>query len=235
MKLGIMQPYFMPYLGYFSLIKHTDEFILFDPVQFIYHGWIERNRVLKQSGGWQYISVPLKKHSRETKILEIEINNDQPWQDKMEAQLQHYRRAPYFRQVMQLLDELFSRQYTEITHLDKRALELVCGYLGIERDFPVFSEMGCGIEPVNAPDEWALSICKALGADEYWNPPGGMEFFDREKYREAGIDLRFQKVSLSEYPQKKGQAFEPGLSILDVMMFNSPKEIDRMLDGFELL
>jgi hypothetical protein len=58
MKLGIMQPYFFPYLGYFSLIKHTDRFILFDTVQFIRHGWIERNRILKQNEGWQYVQAP---------------------------------------------------------------------------------------------------------------------------------------------------------------------------------
>ena len=71
MKLGIMQPYFAPYLGYISLIKHTDEFILFDTVQFIRHGWIERNRILKPGGGWQYIAIPLVKHSQKTLICDI--------------------------------------------------------------------------------------------------------------------------------------------------------------------
>lgn len=234
MKLGIMQPYFMPYLGYFSLIKHTDEFILFDPVQFIYHGWIERNRILKQTGGWQYISVPLKKHSRETKIQEIKVNNEQRWQDKMKAQIQHYKRAPYFKEVSGIFDKLFSEQYEGITQLDRAALKLVCEYLGIHREFPIFSEMGCEIEPVHAPDEWALNICKALGADEYWNPPGGIEFFDRRKYENAGIRLRFQKMNLDEYPQK-GFPFEPGLSIIDVMMFNSVERIGEMMDHFELI
>ena len=97
MKLGIMQPYFFPYIGYFSLIKHTDDFILLDTVQFIRHGWIERNRILKPSDGWQYIMVPLKKHSRETLIKNIEINNEQQWKEKILAQLQHYKKqAPYF-------------------------------------------------------------------------------------------------------------------------------------------
>ena len=233
MRLGIMQPYFMPYLGYFALIKHTDEFILFDTVQFIYHGWIERNRMLKQTGGWQYIAVPLQKHSRETKIQDILINNEQPWQKKMVAQLQHYRRAPYYRAVMGILEELFASDYENITQLDRKALQLVCEYLGIHREFPVFSEMNCPIATATAPDEWALNICKALGADEYWNPPGGMEFFDREKYRHAGVDLRFQKIVLEEYPQR-GEPFEARLSILDVMMFNSPERINEMLDKFEL-
>lgn len=93
MKLGIMQPYFFPYLGYFSLIKHTDRFILFDTVQFIRHGWIERNRILKPNEGWQYIQVPLiKDKGRDTVIKDVKIRNTENWQQKIIAQLQHYKK-----------------------------------------------------------------------------------------------------------------------------------------------
>ena len=95
--------------------------------------------------------------------------------------------------------------------------------------------MNLEVDEVNAPDEWALNICKAIpGADEYWNPPGGMEFFDVSKYEKAGIDIRFQKMNLHEYRQGKSE-FEKGLSIIDVMMYNSPEKIHEMLDDFELI
>jgi hypothetical protein len=236
MKLAIMQPYFLPYLGYFSLIKHTDEFILFDTVQFIRHGWIERNRILKPSNGWQYIMVPLKKHSRETLIKDIEINNDQQWKEKILAQLQHYKKqAPYFSNVIDILNEIFSKEYATIVDLNLASLKTVCNYLGINTPIQVFSLMNIDIEPANAPDEWALNICKALGnVDEYWNPPGGQSFFDRKKYENAGINLKFHSAILTDYDQKRN-VFEPGLSILDVMMFNSIEEINKMLDNYELL
>ena len=236
MKLAIMQPYFLPYLGYFSLIKHTDEFILLDTVQFIRHGWIERNRILKPSDGWQYIMVPLKKHSRETLIKDIEINNDQQWKEKILAQLQHYKKqAPYFSNVIDILNEIFSKEYATIVDLNLASLKTVCNYLGINTPIQVFSLMNIDIEPANAPDEWALNICKALGnVDEYWNPPGGQSFFDRKKYENAGINLKFHSAILTDYDQKRN-VFEPGLSILDVMMFNSIEEINKMLDNYELL
>jgi len=236
MKLAIMQPYFLPYLGYFSLIKHTDEFILFDTVQFIRHGWIERNRILKPSNGWQYIMVPLKKHSRETLIKDIEINNDQQWKEKILAQLQHYKKqAPYFSNVIDILNEIFSKEYATIVDLNLASLKTVCNYLGINTPIQVFSLMNIDIEPANAPDEWALNICKALGnVDEYWNPPGGQSFFDKKKYESAGINLKFHSAILTDYDQKRN-VFEPGLSILDVMMFNSIEEINKMLDNYELL
>ena len=91
MKVAIMQPYFFPYLGYFGLINHTEKFILFDTVQFIRHGWIERNRILKPMEDWQYIAVPLKKHSQKTLIKDIEINNSIDWKNKIFAQLTHYK------------------------------------------------------------------------------------------------------------------------------------------------
>ena len=236
MKLGIMQPYFFPYIGYFSLIKHTDEFILLDTVQFIRHGWIERNRILKPSDGWQYIMVPLKKHSRETLIKDIEINNDQQWKEKILAQLQHYKKqAPYFSNVIDILNEIFSKEYATIVDLNLASLKTVCNYLGINTPIQVFSLMNIDIEPANAPDEWALNICKALGnVDEYWNPPGGQSFFDRKKYENAGINLKFHSAILTEYDQKRN-VFEPGLSIIDVMMFNSVEEINKMLNDYELL
>ena len=237
MRLAIMQPYFLPYVGYFSLIKHTDEFILFDPVQFIRHGFIERNRMLKQTGGWQYISVPVIKESgRDTLIKDVRINNAEPWKAKIKAQIQHYRKvAPYYRQAMGLLDEIFAHEYEDIVHLNQASLKSVCSYLGIERQFPVFSEMNLALEPVNAPDEWALNTCKALGVKEYWNRPGGRDFFDVSKYEAADIDMKFQDVELIPYNQRPDMPFEPGLSILDVLMFNTPGEINAMLDNYSLL
>lgn len=236
MKLAIMQPYFFPYIGYFSLIKNVDKFVLFDTVQFIRHGWIERNRILKPNNGWQYIKVPLQKHERETKIKDILIDNEQNWEDKILAQLKHYKKsAPYYHNVIELLEKIFSNDFTYIVELNYVSLKTVCDYLNIDKLIEVFSEMNLKIDKVNAPDEWALHICKALGnIDEYRNPPGGQSFFDKTKYENSGINLKFHSTILTKYDQKR-DVFEPGLSIIDVMMFNSKEEINEMLDKYELL
>ena len=234
MRLGIMQPYFFPYIGYFSLIKHVDKFIILDDVQFIRHGWIERNRILKPQEGWQYISVPLKKHSQKTLIRDIKINNTIEWKKKMVAQLSHYKKAPYYKQVYQLLLEVFETDYESITNLDIACLRKIEKYLDIGTPIELFSDMNLTIEPVLEADEWALHICKAINeANEYWNPPGGQSFFDKEKYKRNGIRLCFQEVEIMPYFQNR-KSFEGGLSILDVMMFNSPDKINQMLDGYKL-
>ncbi|MDM1553647.1 WbqC family protein [Chryseobacterium indologenes] len=236
MKTAIMQPYFMPYIGYLSLIKHSDLFILFDPVQFIRHGWIERNRVLKQNEGWLYINVPLLKSGRDTLIKDCLIDNSKDWKGKILSQLQIYKKqAPYYYKTVQLLKEIFEGEYDTITALNKASLEKICNYLGFPKELPVFSEMNMEIEEPNSPDEWALNICKKLGGNiHYINPIGGLEFFDTKKYTHQNIDISFQKMIPVHYDQKR-TPFEYGLSIIDVMMFNSPEEINAMLDQFELV
>lgn len=236
MKLGIMQPYFFPYIGYFSLIKHTDRFILLDKVQFIYHGWIERNRILKPVEGWQYIKIPLQKRNQKTLISEILINNDLNWKGTLIAQLQHYKKpAPFYYPVINLIQQIFSKDFSTITELNADILRATCNYLGIQKKIEIFSELNIELDQVNEPDEWALNICKAIGGvDEYWNPPGGVSFFDKSKYDKCGIGLKFQIPAINPYNQKR-QLFESSLSIIDVMMFNSAEEINFMLDQYELV
>ena len=236
MKIGIMQPYFMPYLGYISLIKHTDKFILFDTVQFIRHGWIERNRIMKPDEGWQYVQVPLVKFSQDTLIKDVLINNSIDWKWKMLAQLQHYKKkAPNYFVTIQLLEDIFSSNFEDIVSLNQLVLKKICLYLGMNKNIEIFSRMNLKIEEAKAPDEWALNICKSIGgATEYWNPPGGESFFDKSKYDRENIMLKFQKINLIEYNQKR-TAFEAGLSIIDVLMFNSVEEINQMLDNYELI
>ncbi len=235
MKIGIMQPYFFPYIGYLALIEQVDTFILLDEVQFIRHGWIERNRILKQSGGWTYISVPLQKHSRDTLIKDIQIRNTENWKAKILSQLTYYKGAPYYYKVRQLVEAALGQEFENIVQCNYETLQATCSYLGITTPIKVFSEMHLTIDTPESADEWALHICRAIpGASEYWNPAGGISFFDRSKYEKNQLQLYFMQMRLREYPQKKN-AFEPALSILDVMMFNSPEEIQGMMREFDII
>lgn len=236
MKMGIMQPYFLPYLGYFSLIKNTDEFILLDTVQFIRHGWIERNRILKQQEGWQYIKVPLVKHSKSTLIKDIEIKSEIDWREKIFSQLVHYKKkSPFYYETIQTLERAFDIETNSIVKLNENILNVICDYIGIKKNIKVFSEMNLKINKPEAPDEWALNICKAINnVEEYWNPEGGIKFFDINKYIDSGITVKFIKMNLSSYSQRRN-SFEAGLSIVDVMMFNEPRKINNMLDEFVFL
>ncbi|MHA1285662.1 MAG: WbqC family protein, partial [Promethearchaeota archaeon] len=235
MKVGCMQPYFFPYLGYFSLIKYTDIWVVFDTAQFIRHGWVERNRILGPKGNWNYIRVPLKKHHRETKIKDMKIRSEENWKEKIFAQLVHYKKkAPYYKNVINFLEDAFKVETESISYLNTHLLEKTCDYLEISFNYIIFSESNIVIPKINAPDEWALEITKSLKGDVYVNLPGGVKFFDRKKYKENKIDLHFLKIKLKPYDQKQNE-FIPGLSIIDVMMFNSPDLIRQILNEYELI
>jgi WbqC-like protein family len=235
MKLAIMQPYFLPYIGYFSLIKNTDKFIIFDIPQFMRHGWIERNRVLKPNGEPLYIKVPLVKHSRDTPICSVKINSIENWQEKILAQLIPYKKkAQNYRHVIALLDEIFDYKTDSIVELNQLALNVICNYLEITTPIYIWSEMNIDIEEVHAPDEWALNICKAVNAKSYYNPEGGLTFFDKSKYENVGVELKFMRMHNEPYSQFTNE-FVPSLSIIDVLMFNSKKEIHKMLQNYELV
>jgi hypothetical protein len=234
MRVAIMQPYFFPYIGYFQLIYATDRFILLDDVQYIRHGWINRNRILKPGEGVQYITVPLAAHHRETLIKDIGISDAPGCFLKILRQLEHYRkRAPYYKAVMELLRECFNCNATGITALNAHCLETVCRYIGLRYHIEIAGQLHLDYTAVQEADEWALQISRQLGASEYINPPGGSSFFNRAKYEANNIQLWFLHPHLRAYDQGR-QKFEPGLSIIDVMMFNTPEQIRSLLQEYEL-
>jgi len=231
MKVAIMQPYFFPYLGYFSLINMAEQFIIFDTPQFMRKGWIERNRIIKLSGGSAYIKVPLKKAELNTSIKDMLIDDTTDWRKKILSQLDIYKKkSPYFMQVKLLVEKCLNDEYIDIVSLNKRILTVICNYLGIDTEIKVYSEMNIDIDTPNAPDEWALNICKEIGATTYINAVGGQDFFVPQKYKCNNVNLFFVEQPLTPYNQIRiDHEFESGLSILDIMMFNSPEEIKAML------
>lgn len=235
-RLGIMQPYFFPYLGYFSLIANTERWIVFDPVQYIRKGWVNRNRVLKPGGGWKYVSIAVGKHSRETLIKDMQVAPDTDHMDALIRNLDYYRnaRAPHYQRVIDLLRDCYEPKPEGLTDFLTASLERTCLYLGIPFRYEVYSKAQIEHETASAPGEWALNICKAVGATSYVNPPGGQAIFDPSRFESAGVQLMYLQQNLRPYPQRT-TTFEPGLSIIDAMMFNEPEAIKDMLADHELV
>jgi len=165
MTLGIMQPYFAPYLGYFDLIRRCDEWVVFDTAQYIRHGWVNRNRILHPTSAWQYLIVPLQKHARETAIMDIKIVEGEQWRDRIRGQLQHYRgKAPYYHEVAKLIETVLRASVVSLSQLNILCLQHCCSRLGIPFRFRIFSEMRLDLPAISDPGHWALEISTALGA-----------------------------------------------------------------------
>jgi hypothetical protein len=233
-KIAIMQPYFFPYIGYYSLIKNTNKFVFFDTPQYIRKGWINRNRIINSKNEVIYINVPVEKMPRNTPINKIKIAQKNDWKEKIYGQLTAYKkRAPHYNKVIDLVRDVIENEKILISEIAIDSVVKSCQYLDMKIDYSIFSKMNMDNLNVNAPDEWALEITKKLGYFIYVNPPGGKEFFDVLKYRKENIKLEFLTQNLNQYSQKNG-VFVPGLSIIDIMMFCSTNEILNMMNDYIL-
>ncbi len=238
MKLAIMQPYFFPYLGYLQLMSVVDRWVVFDDIQFIDKGWINRNRILHpdQKKDWQYITIPLKKKGRFDKISEISISEDPKWKETILGKLTSYKRsAPYYNQTIDFVRDCLSQNEINLSNFLVSSLRKTAERLGLEIVIDVQSEMSLELTHIHHPGQWALRLSQQLNADEYINPYSGFEIFNNDEFEFAGIKLTFLRSRLDEYVQRRGR-FVPGLSLVDVMMWNSDKEIESMLrNGYDLL
>lgn len=229
-----MQPYFFPYLGYFQLINSVDKFIIYDDVDFIKQGWINRNYI-QNKGTKILFTVPLTNQSSNAKINETFIDSSQyaRWSKKFSRTLQvSYSKAPFFEEIILIVKDIIHEEPKFISELAFASLEGVSSYLGIGTKFSCASKLHDNSEL--SGQSRVIDICKKEMSTAYHNSLGGQELYSYEDFRKNKIKLRFVKPKLENYNQG-GNFFLPGLSMLDVLMFNSPIDINFFLNNYELI
>jgi hypothetical protein len=231
-----MQPYFFPYLGHFALIAQTDAWVVFDVTQYTPKTWMNRNRVLHPKEGWQYLSVPLANSSISIKTCEAQVLDLADARRSVLGKLTHYRRkAPYYRAVEQLVREAMTEERDpSLVRLNVKGLSAVCDYLDLKFDYRICSELDLSLPEKLPPGGWAPAICAKLGASGYVNPIGGRELFDAHDFEVHNVKLEFLSFEGFEYETQPYQ-FEPGLSIIDVLMWNSPATVREALSAHAAL
>ena len=232
MKIGIMQPYFFPYIGYFQLLNMVDKYVVYDNANFSNNKWGYRNRILI-NGAPGFFRVNILKASQNKGFNEIKVSNDIEAKKKNILTLEcAYKKAPYFSTVMPILEQFMIAEYNNLAEYNVASNRLVCNYLGISTEILLLSEVDHNEELKR--QYRIFDVCKVLGCSEYINAIGGTELYDFEEFRENGIELAFLKTGDISYSQFGGE-FVPNLSIIDVMMFNSVPEIQNMLKQYTLV
>jgi hypothetical protein len=229
MKLGIMQPYFFPYIGYFHLIKAVDKFVIYDDVNYIKGGWINRNRILLKNEA-AFINIPILGSSSFKKINEIEIGKD------LNGVLKKihfaYSKAPYFKKVFPFISDLILYNSNSLSlHLANSIWE-ISNYFRLDTKFVLSSEINKD-NSLKGQDK-IISICKLEKASTYCNAIGGISLYSKNDFKDYFIDLKFIKSGNIEYMQF-GADFIANLSIIDVMMFNDRERIVEYLSDYELV
>ncbi|MCC2961427.1 WbqC family protein [Massilia sp. IC2-278] len=228
MRLAIMQPYLFPYLGYFQLAASVDKFVFYDDVNFIKNGWINRNR-LYLGGAVRYFTIPLAGASPFLKIRQIAVQPGTAWKKKMLESVRHaYSKAPYFKTANDLLQATLDSGETSIAAIARTSVRMVCAYAGLDTQF-VESSAIYGNEQLSGAAR-VVDICRREKASDYFNPPGGRELYSEDVFAAAGIRLHFVQPRLNAYRQFAAE-FQPGLSILDALMFNDARAVRELVQA----
>ena len=220
MKLAIMQPYFLPYIGYFQLIAAADAFVIYDHIKYTKKGWINRNRMLV-NGADVMFSLPLKKASDACDVVERELAADFDPQTLLKQWRGAYAKAPHFAQIYPLLEHIMGTGEPNLFRFIHHSVLSICTYLGITT--PIHISSSIAIDHTLRGQDKVLALCDAMEATTYINGMGGVALYEKEVFAARGVDLTFLRPKPLEYPQF-GDSFVPWLSILDLLMFN-PREV----------
>jgi hypothetical protein len=219
-RVAILQSNYIPWKGYFDLIRTVDEFILYDDMQYTRRDWRNRNRI-KTSRGLEWLTVPVKVKGRYYQtIRETELDGSQWALDHWRTLLSNYGRAPFFSRLAGELEALYlDRQYTHLSQLNRTLIEWVCSKLGISTLITDSS----AYELVDGKTERLLEICRQAGATEYLSGPAAADYLEISLFEAAGLRVRFfDYTGYPPYPQLWGE-FEHGVTILDLLLNCGPE------------
>ncbi|WP_395167007.1 WbqC family protein [Francisella salimarina] len=229
MKVAVMQPYFFAYIGYWQLINAVDVFVIYDDVNFIKKGYINRNNILLNNKPYR-ITLELLGASQNKLINEIYLGDNKP--NILKIIKQAYSKAPYFRDVYNLLEKIMTDEEKNLGLFLEKLIRNVSSYIGIDTRFIRSSELDKD-NNLRGQDK-ILQICQLLDADVYINAIGGKELYDKQSFFDKSISLNFIESEIVEYPQF-GNEFCGYLSIVDVLMFNSVSDIKEVLNNYKLI
>lgn len=226
MKIAIMQPYFLPYIGYFQLINAVDVFVVYDNIKYTKKGWINRNRFLV-NGRDRLFSIPLKNGSERLDVRDREVSAALDRTKLLNQFAGAYAKAPFFERAFADVRDIVSYSETNLFKFILNSVVCVCARLQIRTKLVISSEVAIDHARLKAQDK-VIALCKALHGTAYVNPMGGVELYDRVEFKRQGLELSFLKIGDVRYPQFDHD-FVPGLSIVDVMMFNSTERVRSFL------
>lgn len=235
MKLAVMQPYFLPYLGYFQLIHSVDHFMFFDDVQYTKKSWMGRNRLLNLDTGKPfYIRPGMEKPEYQAQLPTVKLEKDQSWKKVLRAQMKGYKnKVPFYGETIELIEQIFERNHTNLVDFNIESTVQIANWLSLETEFDRYTDHKFWFDEKPGIGEWGLEIAKALKADKYINAPGGESFILSDGFEENNIKLGFLQPYLEPYNQHTSE-FVPGLSILDVLLFNGRERTCCFLENYTI-
>jgi hypothetical protein len=224
-RVSVVQSNYLPWKGYFDLIRAADRFVFYDIVQFTKNDWRNRN-LIKTAGGLLWLTIPVAHSGRfGQRIDEVEASDDR-WREKHWRSIsQAYAKAPYFAEYRDLVERLYlGSQERRLSAINRTFIEALCGALGIETPFASAAELELPEDRVDR----LIAICRHFGAEEYLSGPAARAYLDEARFEAAGIRVRYMEYDYPEYPQLHGP-FEHKVSAIDLLFNVGPEAPSFML------
>lgn len=210
--VAVLQPGYLPWLGFFDQMSRCDVFVLYDDVQFDKNGWRNRNRI-KSSAGPLWLSVPVKVNLGQ-RIIDVRIDNTKQWARKHVATIrQNYKRALFVDTYLPTLERLLNQPWENLVDLDVALILQMREWLGIESFIVRSSQMGVAGDR----NERLINLCLHFGAARYLSGNAAQCYLDVDLFNKHGIEVAWQDYSHPVYPQIGGD-FVPYLSTLDLLL-----------------
>jgi hypothetical protein len=221
----ILQPSYLPWLGYFAQMHRSDVFVLYDDVQYDKHSWRNRNRV-KTPQGAQWLTVPvLTKGQNWPTNREVLIDNKQDWAKKhLQSLRQNYARAAYFKPTINWFEEIYSRPWERLFDLNLACFNVLCEALGVRREIRLSSKLGVDGSNVHR----LIGICQRVGANAFYEGAAGRDYIDDSVFAAVGIEISYQDYRHPVYPQLHGE-FTPFLSVVDLLFNCGPRSLEILV------
>lgn len=227
-----MQPYFFPYIGYWQLINAVDKYVIYDDVNYIKGGWINRNRILINDKT-SIINLRMNGASPNKLIKEVQVSSDNQWKKKLLKTIeQSYKKAPYFEKNFQIIEEIINYDEVNLSPYLENSINKIAEYLDIKTEIILSSNI-IKDNSLKGQDK-IIEICKNLEVTEYYNAIGGVELYSTRDFEANEIKLKFVETKSIKYKQFNNE-FVSNLSIIDVMMFNSKEEIRKILGMYSIV
>lgn len=228
MIIGILQPGYLPWLGFFEQIYRSDMFVFYDDVQYDKNGWRNRNRIRTASGvQWLTVPVLLKNESKQI-IKDVKINNQENWRKKHLTSIRtNYSKGEYFNDYFPLLEKIYAREWNYLIDLNMELVYVLCDMLGLKKPFKFSSEL----DVEGDKNSRLVNICNKLGANKFYEGQTGKEYINMDVFKSAGIEVEFQNYKHPEYSQLYGD-FIPYLSVIDLLFNEGSQSLEIITKEF---
>lgn len=215
--LAVLQPGYLPWLGFFEQVKRASTFVIYDDVQFDKNGWRNRNRI-KGNSGPIWLTVPVH-GSTSQKICEVRIDNKLPWRRKHLSSIEmNYKKAPYYELYMPRLKEIFAQDWDFIAELDMVLIEQLCKWLEIGTPLVRSSSLTVAGDR----NSKLVNLCKTFNCQTYFSGAAAQDYLDQDLFKGEGIQVEWQDFKHPVYQQMHGE-FIPFLSVLDLLLNCGPE------------